>query len=109
MAKKIRSLRFSDRTWEQLERIAARYGVGDRTKAIEVWADREDAKMEAEMNLAELQSEAARIIRTIIENGRPATVEEFEFSASEQGWSQGQIDAVKGSPWLPLEKSQERG
>lgn len=104
MAKRIRSMRLSDRTWDQLESLAARMGVEDRTRVIEILAERESAKVEAEMNLAELLGEAAKIIRSIVENGRQATMEEFEFEAGERGWTAEMVNAVKDSPWLALEK-----
>jgi hypothetical protein len=45
------------------------------------------------------------IVNEIVENGRASTQEalenEFEFEASEQGWTDEKIKAAIDSPWFP--------
>ena len=52
-----------------------------------------------------IEAKMAKIIRTVIENGRAATQEEleveFEFEAAEQGWTDEEIQAAIQSPWFP--------
>lgn len=51
-----------------------------------------------------VEIEMAEIVRDIIENGRAANQteleNEFEFSASEAGWTDEEIQAAIESPWF---------
>lgn len=52
-----------------------------------------------------VEIEMAKIIRDVMENGRAATQSEleneFEFAASEAGWTDEEIKAAIASPWFP--------
>jgi hypothetical protein len=45
MAKKMRSLRLSERTWNQLDELTRRFQVDNKTAVVEILAEREYAKM----------------------------------------------------------------
>lgn len=52
-----------------------------------------------------VEQEMAEIIRTVNDNGRASNQEEFEnefeFEATEQGWTPEQVKEAIDSPWFP--------
>ncbi len=52
-----------------------------------------------------VEQEMAEIVRTVMDNGRAASQEEleaeFDFEASEQGWTDEEIKKAVDSPWFP--------
>src|SRR3990172_2054045 len=46
MAKKVRSMRLSNRTWDQLEKLTGWFRVEDRTRVVEILAEREAYRMQ---------------------------------------------------------------
>lgn len=57
------------------------------------------------MDRSEVLAKMSEIIKTITENGRATTQEElineFEFEAQEQGWTDEEIKIAIGSDWFP--------
>jgi predicted transcriptional regulator len=94
-------MRLSELTKGQIGTLAETTGM-KQTEIVSVAIDR---MFREETNVKEKQMTANEIVTRIIENGRVATNEEleveFEFDASEQGWTDEKIKAALESTWFP--------
>lgn len=94
MPKATRSLRLSDRTWSQLEKLAPWLQVDDRTKVVEILAEREAAKMPTQNEQALQAYRIGQVIRVELEEGGTEQASIVNFTAEGYGTDQGRLDGV---------------
>lgn len=90
MAKANRSLRLSDRTWSQLAALAPWFQVDDRTKVVEILAEREATKMPTQNERALQVYQIGQMIRVETPDDKTEQAPIANFTAD----GRGDIDGV---------------